>query len=262
MDTSDVKRAARGAGDHPALETAARAGYAVSGLMHLLIAWIALQLVLGNAGPARADQSGALGTLASNGLGRVLLWVAVVGFAGLALWQVADALAGSRETGDRVKAASKAVVYAVLAGTALTFARGRSSSSSQQTSDFTATLLAKPLGAALVGAVALVVIGVGVYHVAKGWRKKFLRDLREHPGPGIVRAGQIGYAAKGVALVVVGALFGLAAVRRDPDKATGLDGALHTLLGAPFGKVLLTLVALGLAAYGVYSFARAKDAAV
>ncbi len=262
MDTDDLKRASRQAGDHPALETAARVGFAVSGLMHLLIGWIALQLALGSPRSGAADQSGALSALAANGLGRFLLWVAVVGFAGLALWQVTEAVTGSSETTDRIKAVAKAVVYAALAVTALTFARGGSSSSTKQTTDFTASLLAQPLGVALVAAVALGVIGVGVYHVVKGWRKKFLRDLREHPGAGIVRAGQVGYAAKGAALVVVGLLFGLAAVRRDPTRATGLDGALNSLLTVPFGKVLLVLVAMGLAAYGVYSFARAKAAAV
>ena len=46
MDTHDVKQAAAKASDHPALETAARVGYATSGLLHLLIGWIALQVAV------------------------------------------------------------------------------------------------------------------------------------------------------------------------------------------------------------------------
>ena len=45
-------------------------------------------------------------------------------------------------------------------------------------------------------------------------------------------------------------------------EATGLDGALRSLLGAPLGRIVLSLVALGFAAYGVYSFARARYARV
>src|SRR5690348_316119 len=93
MDGHDVKQVAREASDHPALEYTARAGYAVSGLLHLLIGWITLQVAFGGSG-AHADQSGALGSLAGNGLGKALLWLGVVGFLGLALWQVADALVG------------------------------------------------------------------------------------------------------------------------------------------------------------------------
>ena len=91
MDTHDVKQAAAKASDHPALETAARVGYATSGLLHLLIGWIALQVAV-SASSKSADQSGALASLAGNGLGKVVLWVAVVGFLGLGIWQAIDAI--------------------------------------------------------------------------------------------------------------------------------------------------------------------------
>jgi hypothetical protein len=260
MDGNDVRQAARRAGDQEAVEVAARVGYAVNGLMHLLIAWIALQLAFGGGGK-QADQSGALQALASNGLGMVLLWVAVVGFAGLGIWQLTQVFAG-RGAGDRVKAAAKGVVYLVLAWTALTFATGTGSSSEKKTNDVTASLMSKPAGGALVVLVGLVILGVAVYHVYKGWAKKFLQDLRSHPGEVVVALARFGYIAKGVALGVVGALFCLAGLRNKPKEAGGLDQALRTLLEAPFGKVLLTVVALGLAAYGVYSFARARVADV
>ena len=60
MDSTDVKAASRRAGDHPALETAARIGYAVNGVLHIIIGAIALRLAFGAKG-ASADQSGALG---------------------------------------------------------------------------------------------------------------------------------------------------------------------------------------------------------
>jgi hypothetical protein len=103
---------------------------------------------------------------------------------------------------------------------------------------------------------------VGVYHVVKGWTKRFLRDLEDHPGTWATRAGQIGYIAKGVALVLVGLLFVVAGLRKQPAEATGLDGALRTLRDQPFGTGLLVIVSLGLAAYGLYSFARARHAKV
>ncbi|MEO7131605.1 MAG: DUF1206 domain-containing protein, partial [Dermatophilaceae bacterium] len=241
MDTEEVQEGARAAKDHDALEGAARVGYAVNGVLHLLIGWIALQLAWFGSGKS-ADQSGALTSLASNGFGKVILWIGVVGFLGLAVWQIAEAIGGSRKASDRVKAVSKAVVYLVLTFSAFTFASGGSSSSKQQSSDATATLMSKPFGAALVGIVGLVVIGVGVYHVVKGWKRLFLQDLKSNPGEGVVTLGRFGYIAKGIALVVLGGLFGIAALRNDPKEATGLDGALRTLLEAPFGKVLLTVV--------------------
>jgi hypothetical protein len=267
VDTHDVKQAAARASDHPILEGSARIGYATSGVLHLLIAWIGLQIAFGQGGK-HADQSGALASLAGNGLGELLLWIAVLGFLGLGLWQLADSIVGhpgkgSDAWGGRAKAAAKCVVYLVLAWSAFSFARGKvGSSSSSQTVDFTASLMAKPGGRTLVVVVGIVVIAVGVYHVVKGWTKRFLRDLEDHPGTWATRAGQIGYIAKGVALVLVGLLFVVAGLRKQPAEATGLDGALRTLRDQPFGTGLLVIVSLGLAAYGLYSFARARHAKV
>jgi hypothetical protein len=262
----DVTRVANNVEGQPALQMGARVGYAVSGVLHLLIAWIALQ-VAWSASAKSADQSGALQTLAGSSLGRLTLWVAVLAFLALALWQLASALAvrtggESSQWADKAKGLAKAVVYLVLAWTSLSFAKGQPSSSKAQSSDFTATLLQHTGGRLLVGVIGLAVIGVGIYHVVKGWTKKFLQDLRDSPGIFATRAGVVGYIAKGVALAVVGALFVAAAAQNSPSKATGLDGALRSLRQQPFGPWLLTAVALGIAAYGLYSFARAKHARV
>jgi hypothetical protein len=51
----------------------------------------------------------------------------------------------------------------------------------------------------------------------------------------------------------------LAAIRSNLGEAGGLDAALRTLAGQPFGTVLLIAVAIGLAAFGVYCFAAARS---
>jgi hypothetical protein len=114
-----------------------------------------------------------------------------------------------------------------------------------------------------VGAAGLVLIGVGAYHVYKGVTKRFLKeiDLAEAPPTAtrlVTRLGQAGFPGKGIALAVVGGLLVYAAITFDPSKAQGLDGALRTILEAPFGRILLTLVALGIAAFGAFCFVRAR----
>ncbi|HEY7718728.1 MAG TPA: DUF1206 domain-containing protein [Pedococcus sp.] len=264
---SDLAQTARQASDHPALETAARVGYAISGVLHLLIGWIALQVAWAGGGGQKADQGGALQTLAGNGVGQALLWVGVLGFLGLGLWQLADGAVGHPGSGTdawgrRVKAFAKAAVYLVLAWTTFGFARGKQSDSKEQTVDFTATLMEQPGGRWLVALVGLTVIGVGAYHVHKGATKRFLRDLEEHPGQWATKAGVVGYVAKGAALAVVGILFVTAALHGNAKEASGLDGALRTLKEQPFGPALLTAVAAGLVAYGLYSFSRSRHARV
>lgn len=256
---NDVRSKAASAGDNPIVEWGARVGYAANGLIHLVIGWLAVQVAFGEQG--KADQTGALGTLASQPFGAVLLWICMVGFVLLSIWQLTE-VATRTETLDRGKAAAKAVLYAALAYTTFKFASGGRSSSSKQTKDFTATLMEQSFGQILVGLIGLVVIGVGGYHIYKGWKEKFLEDLQEHPGKWAVIAGKVGYIAKGVALIVVGFLFLTAAVKHKPGQSTGLDGALKELRDAPGGQFLLLAVGLGIALYGVYSFARARYADV
>jgi hypothetical protein len=245
------------------LDRTARVGFVVSGVLHLLIAWLALKVAWSSSG-SRADQSGALGLLAHHSWGKVVLWVCVLGFLGLALWQVTDAIFGQHgsepkeRAGGKVKAAGKAVVYAVLAFTSFRFATGAGQSSSKQTRDFTRQLMSHQGGRVLVVVIGLAIIGVGAYHVYKGWTRGFHRDLVEDPGTTVEYLGVCGYVAKGVALAIVGLLFCVAGFHNKASQASGLDGALKTLRDQPLGPYLLTLVALGLAAYGIYSFWRAK----
>jgi len=263
---SNVASVADKAERHPVLQNGARAGYALNGFLHLMIAWIALQIAWFASGKS-ADQSGALQTLAGSNLGRLSFWVAVLGFLALGLWQLASAVpvrtrGKSSQWADKVKGISKAVVYLALAWTCFSFAKGQPTSSKAQSADFTATLLQHSGGRLLVALIGLVIIGVGGYHVVKGWTRKFLTDLSENPGRLATRAGVIGYITKGIALALVGVLFVTAAVQNTASKATGLDGALRSMRHQAFGPWLLTAVGLGIAAYGLYSFARARHARV
>src|SRR5690606_17685205 len=131
----------------------------------------------------------------------------------LVLWQISEALVRGSTT-DRLKAAGKAVVYGVLGFTAMNVARGAGSGTDE--AGMTATLMAQPFGRFLVAAIGLGVLGVAGYHVYKGWKRKFLEDLQEHPGRWIVNAGRIGYVLKGVALAVIGVLLVVAAATADP----------------------------------------------
>ncbi len=273
MNTSGGAAAAGRAGNSDALQHLARVGLIALGIVHLLIAWLALQLAWGGGGGS-ADQSGAMATLAEQPFGKPLLWVLTVGLLALALWQLAELarkVPGLRSTGEErkkavtgtVKTVAKAVVYVFLAITAFRFASGGGQAGSGQEQQTVAGVFAWPGGRFLVGIAALVLIGVGVYHVHKGVTKRFMKEIDAAQASAgerrtIERLGQLGYPAKGVALAVVGGLLGWAAVTFDPAKASGLDGALRTLLDAPFGKALLTLVALGIAAFGVFAFFRAR----
>jgi len=258
--SDDVEDGARAARER--LEPVARVGYAISGVLHVLIGVLAVRLALGVRGGS-ADQGGALAAVAGTPGGQVLLWAASAALAALAVWHLVDGALELRwrQLGDGVKDLAKGLVYGAVVVTAATYASGGETDAEDTSDDVTEQLMEDLLGTLAVGAAGLAVLGVGVYHVVKGVRRRFRDDLRLPEGPGraaVDVAGVLGYTAKGLALGVVGVLFAAAAATNDPREAGGLDAALRALLELPAGPGVLVAVGVGFAAYGVYAAVRAR----
>lgn len=240
-----------------------RVGFVGYGLLHLALAWVAAQIAFGQAGE-EGDQSGAFHKLAGQPFGELLLWFVIVCLLALAVWQAILAAWGHRDSHgrarafERVASAARVIVYCVLAWTAGKVVLGSPSSSAEQQQQATAGMMAKPAGEWLVALVGLGVVALGLGMMWYGWKRKFSRKLtiaqQPHARKAAVRAGQVGYVAKGAAFGIVGYLLVDAAITNDPGKSRGLDAALHTLAGQPYGKFLLLAVALGVAAFGIYCF--------
>jgi hypothetical protein len=254
--------------DSDAFEYTARAGFAVSGVLHLVVAYIILRIAFGSGG--NADQSGALATLANQTAGAIILWAVAVGLVALGLWRIAEAIVGAKPgegsgprqddtpIWKRAKPLGLAIVNFAIALSAARFAMGSGKQSSQQNAGLSAQMMQSGWGKAVLIAVGIGLVTVGGYHVYKGAAKKFFKDLRVYAGSGIKAIGVTGYVAKGVVLAGAGILVIVATLQADPSKATGFDAAVKTLGHAPFGKVLLILAALGMAAFGAYSFVRSR----
>jgi hypothetical protein len=265
--TASPTGAARAAQNSTAFRTLARVGYVVLGILHILIGGIAISISTGSGGES-ADQGGAMQQIQQSPAGVFLLWLIVVGLAALAIWQIAEAFLErdadtKKKWGHRIKYLGTAAAYIAIAFTALTFAVGGQSQSSDSSQSFSAQLLAAPAGVALLVLVGLIVVGVGVAFVVRGFTQAFMKHLSIPEGTakkGIVAFGVVGYIAKGVAVVVTGILFVVAAVTHDPETAGGLDAGLRTLAGLPYGTIILWVVGVGLALYGLFCFARARYA--
>jgi hypothetical protein len=263
---------AREVTDHPVLTRVARVGLVAYGAMHLLIGWLAMRMAWGNRG-ADADQTGALRTVADGPGGSPLLWAIGLGMLSLALWQAGEVLrwwSGLLDPEHRMRALlvcakclAKAAVYGVLGGTALLFAAGAGYQADEQLRDVTDDTLGIPWGGVLVGGAAAGVLAVGLYTLARGCTGGFMKDIDLHAAPDrweplIETLGRIGYAAKGIAFGLVGVLLWRAATSSDVSTATGLHGALSAIEGVTAGPWLLSAVAAGFAAFGVYALARAR----
>jgi hypothetical protein len=164
-----------------ALELLGRAGFLARGVMYVVIGWIALQIAFGQT-RQQADRTGALHALSATPFGVVALWVLVVGFFGMAVWRLSEAVwpvGEERKAAKRVAAVAKAVVYAVLGYGTLKYAIGAGApqSSNNQSVDLTATVLRHPGGQAVVVVIGLALIGGGLYLGYQAWRERFRREL-------------------------------------------------------------------------------------
>jgi len=81
-----------------------------------------------------------------------------------------------------------------------------------------------------------------------------VQQVADHPW--FERFARLGYAAKGIVYFVVGLLAAQAAFTSG-GKTTDTSGALQEIITQPFGKFLLSLVAIGLIGYTCWRFVQA-----
>ncbi|HEX4221064.1 MAG TPA: DUF1206 domain-containing protein [Pseudonocardiaceae bacterium] len=247
-----------------------RFGDVCYGVVHVVVAILALRLAFGGSG-SELDQRGAITAIAAAPLGVVLLWLIAVGLFAFGAWQVLAAMVSFRWVRDkpkrtrrRIGAAMRAVAVLAIAVLALRLLLAdptRSESSEQR--DWTARLLAVPGGRIVVVVAGLAVVAGAVMMGYRGVKQAFLDDLdlrrtRRGMRTAVGWLGTCGFLAKSAAFAIVGVLVVIAGVRLDPARSGGLDAALHTLAGQPYGAVLLVIVALGLLCYGGYLAAEAR----
>jgi hypothetical protein len=257
-----AERTAKQAADSGPIKTLGRVGLIAYGLAHLLVAYLAAGDALGGGG--KADKTGALQTIAGQPAGRLFLWVLTVGLVALTLWQLAEAGWGHgyrrpqrRRNLQRLVSLGEAAVAGALAFSSFKVASGKGGKSKGEKAAFVDKIFDWPAGQLLVAAVGLGIVAIALYLVHRGATKRFVEDLdlagsERHTRDAAIRFGQVGWSALGVAYGIIGLLIVYSAVSYDPKKATGMDTALKTLAGQPYGTALLLMVAAGLACFGVY----------
>jgi hypothetical protein len=267
--TARVRRSARRAADSPAMTWLAKAGFAARGVMYVLIGIIAIQIAV-EGSRRQADRAGAVRLVSHTVFGSIALWLLVVGFAGMTLWRLSEAIWGGNgpdggKATKRLASLARAVLYAVATYGILKYALGvgQPTSSDKQSQDLTATALRHTGGQVLVIIAGVVVVGAGLYVMYRAFKLKFLKHLQlGSASPGmrktVTRLGQIGGIARGTVFATIGVFLIIAGKDASAKQAKGIDSALRALSHTPLGPVLLVVVALGLATFGVYSWCEAR----
>jgi hypothetical protein len=243
----------------------ARFGFAAQGVVYIVIGSLSA-LAAFHRGGRTTGSRGALVEILSQPYGQVMLGVIAVGFMGYTLWRLTQGILDTEHKGSDAKGIIARLGYAVIgliygsfAVTAvqLIIGTGNRRGDEESSQEWTATLLAQPLGQWLVGAIGVGIIALALYQCYLAYTAKFLEQLdrsemSRRAETWTSRVGRLGLAARGVVFTVIGVFLMVAALTANPNQARGLSGALQALEQQPVGPWALGIVALGLVAYGLY----------
>lgn len=266
----DLRRLVReGRSDAPGrvVDVLGRVGLVGYGVVHLLVAWLALSVAWG-VPDAPPDAEGAVGTIARTPGGVFALGLAAVGLAAFALWQLTAAAVGfgwvhgGERVRKRVGAVSKAIAMSALAVIVVEYLAGPPAQGGTTAQSLAARVLALPAGRILLGLVAATILVIAGAMTYTGVRRTFMGDLDVRRMSRTTRRsiellGVAGHLSRAVALAIIGVLVGTAALFADPSRAGGLDSALRALGSGAFGSWLLAVVAVGFGAFGLFCVADA-----
>lgn len=267
---------ARQAANSDWAERLARIGFAARGVVYLIVGVIALQIAYSTDANNEASKDGALREIAKKPMSGPLLIALAIGMVGYILWRLSEAAWGKRDeederkrTAKRLGSAAKAALYGAFLVSTLRFIRlgpdagGQHRTGGAPEDSWTAKALDVPGGRILVGVVAIVLIGAAGWIAYRGLAQKFEKrldtsEMTPVTGRAVDVVGTVGLAGRGAIVGLAGFLLLRAALDYDPTKASGVDATLRVVAQQTYGKVLLTAIAVGIMAYGLYSWAEAR----
>ncbi len=263
------------AAEHPGAVKIGRAGWFAKGVVYTIAGYLALSVAAKASGWAdststtgnqEASPVGAIKTVAGSSGGTFLLWLLAAGMLLYAAWRVVSALLpGSTDAkgwAHRLGYIASAVMYTTFAITAIALARHapENPDGNKKVTDISQTIMTNTLGRILIGLAGLVVIAVGIYRISKGL-KLDVEDELDMSGMSPTRRrwterlGAVGEIGRGVGFALVGFFLSRAALRYNAAEATGLDGALRRLALESWGVIIVAIVGIGFAAYGIFCLA-------
>lgn len=256
------------------VENFAKFGLTAKGVVYCLVGIIAFMAAfeLGGQSTESAGKSNILKTIQDLPAGNVILGVVALGLLCYAIWRFIQAVKDTENKGTdakgvgmRLRYVFSGLVYAALAFLAGRMVLGNSGGGSggDTRETLAAKLLEQPFGQWLVGILAVGIMITGIYQIYYGYSEKYKKKVQssglkhevEHQ---MIRAGKVGYMARGVVWLVIGYLFLQAALKSSAQQAGGSSDAFQLIENASYGSFILGAVALGLICYGVFMFMRAK----
>lgn len=241
----------------------AKMGYAARGVIYLTIGILTLLSALGMQGE-KTGSKGAILAIRNQPVGEILLILLVAGLCAYVIWRLIQGITDADEHGHSLKGLVlrgallvSAATHAVLAYWVVKLLlHENDDSSGQSASSAVSSYLNEEMSTLVFGGIGVVVMLVGVAHLFKGYKSGFKKhmDLPKGEHLWLTPICQFGLMARGVVWLIIGWIVLRSAVTAGSSEKEGISDALQWLSDTPFGSWLITIISIGLVAFGVYSF--------
>ena len=247
----------------------AQCGLSAKGFVYVLLGVIAFMATFHIKGQSseNADTSGALNFLNTSFAGQWLMPLLAIGLLCYTIWRFIEAARAAKGADKKWKKAGRyflsGLVYLSVSFTAFRIVMKKSTNNGDSQQQFAAELLSKPYGQWLLGIVALLIAAIGVYQVYYGLSEKYKKhvqkmNLNKNSSSLMLGAGKIGYVARGVVWAIISYLMLQAALMASSEKAGDTGKAFGAIDNTLVGAYLPAALGIGLIAYGVFNFVRAR----
>lgn len=251
----------------PWVKKIAQAGYIAKGIVYVLLGLLAFMAAFELTRDNEATQTGTLRFVKELPAGTVLLLLLAAGLICYSIWRGVQAFYNpkneEKKWTKRLRYLFSGVAYLALAYTALLAVFEDSAGGGDRNQKLAGELITQPMGQVLVGLAALVFAGVGIYQVYYGFSEKYRKHVQElslqsQHAALLLKSGKVGYISRGIVWLVIAVLFFRAAIHNAASEAGSTSKAFHFIETSPLGSYLLAALGLGLVAYGVFNFVRAR----
>jgi succinate dehydrogenase/fumarate reductase cytochrome b subunit len=267
-----LNNAAHYAGDKSKdwIEKLARFGFAAKGAIYVLIGILALMAALNMGSSSQASRNGAMQLIFEQPFGKILGWLVVIGLIGYVIWRLFQAVMNpdhkkndAKGMLSRVRYAFSGLLYGAFTYSMIKALTGNGSSGGGGNSrqSMAAQVMQWDGGSTIIAIVGIITMIAGFVNLYRAYTTKFKEKLNNNrmsynEEKWITRLGRAGFSARGVVWLILGFFIVKAGLSSDASQVKSSQGAFSFLEQS--GEWVLLLVAIGVIAYGVFQFAKAK----
>ncbi|MFL5809875.1 MAG: DUF1206 domain-containing protein [Flavisolibacter sp.] len=251
------------------VERTARIGMIAKGIVYLTMGILAFMAAFEIAGTRdeEANRKGVFNFIRGNPAGTWLLGFVAAGLVCYGVWRIIQSFTTNDKKQKKKWMKRSRYLFSGLSYLALAFTAIKIMFNDQSNGDknqqMSAQIMEKPYGGWLLILGALAFAATGMYQAWYGFANKYKKhvqdlDLKSTASSILLPAGKVGYVARGIVWLLLAFLLSRAAIHSNAHEAGDTGKAFEFVEASVFGSYILAALGLGLAAYGIFNFIRAR----